>query len=94
MPDEPDEQAAKSNVPATITTLTRLEIIFQFPLDWRRMGPLLRRILDLKSAGNYETLLDDSMRSGCRLGVRRQGSASGGGRAAYRRDLLQGSVNE
>lgn len=45
MPDEPDEdeQAAKSNVPATITTLTKLEIIFQFPLGlWAERRPQCR----------------------------------------------------
>lgn len=30
------EQAPSSKVPAIITTLTRFEIIFQFPLGWRR----------------------------------------------------------
>src|SRR5476649_1954706 len=33
-------------------------------------GPLLKRIVDLKGAGDYEILRGDSRGSGCRLGVR------------------------
>lgn len=35
------EQAPSSRVPAIITTLKRFEIIFQFPVGWKRGGTIL-----------------------------------------------------
>jgi hypothetical protein len=55
--DEPVEQAPNSNVPAIITTLTRLEIIFQFPLGYGLS-------VGLNADGNYETLPWDRIGSG------------------------------
>lgn len=54
----------------------------------------MKRIVDLKSAENDESLLGDRMGSGCRLGVRRRGWVSGGGLTGGRCDLLLGSVDE
>jgi hypothetical protein len=52
------------------------------------------RIVDLKGAGNDETLLGDRMGSGCRLGVRRRDGLSGIGFAGRRGSLLLGSVDK
>jgi hypothetical protein len=52
--------------------LTRFEIIFQFPMGWKRGGLPVEMIVGLEGTGNDETSPGDRMGSGCRLGVRRR----------------------
>lgn len=54
----------------------------------------MKRIVDLKGAGDYEILRGDSRGSGCRLGARRRGWGSGGGWADGGCDVLLGAGDE
>ena len=68
-PTNPSNKRPAATCQRSSRLLSGSRSLFRFPVCWRRGSHRFTVIVDLKGAGNYETLPNDWMGSGCGFGI-------------------------